>query len=161
METQTFEVRQFDESSSYMFKKTFEIDLSKLFENEIVSNSINGEEIKKDFVKYLKTQKDFSVFEQSFFALLWKIYAPLMTPIQLAQLELFVLDKLKQFYLFFCYNLYNLISSTSKTAIIPRKKRQLPLTHLLTRLHNFVSFETESVENYKFLINFLLAHNKD
>ena len=102
-ETQTYPVIQKDEAASYMFKKTFQIDLSRLFEQEKPKVEKVGLQIKKDYKNYLKSNKDLSIFEQSFFALVWKIYAPALTPDQIEQLERFIMTDLKSFYLFFCY----------------------------------------------------------
>lgn len=143
-----------------MFKKTFNIDLSRLFENDPIEISKN-DLIKTDYIKYFKSQTKLSIFEQCFLILLWKIYEPFMTVKQLQQLERFVLDRMKTFYLFFCYNLHNFVKPPNKNTAIPRKKRQLPLTHKLTHLHSFFTVETEEVALHKFLINFVLSSTKD
>lgn len=160
METDTFQVEEVDENVSYMFKKTFKVDLSRLFENE-KSNALPNDAIKNDYINYFKSKTYLSIFDQCLFVLLWKIYAPLLTVEQLQQLEEFVRRDSRTFYLYFSYNIHNLINYPVKPTVIPRKKRQLPLTHKLTRLHNLVTVESEEFKNHKFLVNFILAQSKD
>lgn len=147
-----------DENDSAMYQKSFKIDISHLIFTE---GPINTACIKTDYRRYFANQSQLSIFEQCFFTLVWKIYAPLLSIKQLTQLEKLINFNLKQYYLFFCYNIYNLSNQTAnKPTVIPRKKRQLPLTHKLTRNHNFITLETEEKEGYCFLINFLLSSNR-